>query len=463
MRRLSRGTAALACLLAVVTSQLAFPVTPARAAAGDLATTAGGVGGNGQPATSIAIGARGLALYESSTAAPSILYVADLFAHAVRAINLTTGIATVFAGMGANNNSGDNGPATAAGINTPADVALDANNDVVIAAQLNARIRKVTLSDGIIRTQFSGLNNPQGVAFNAAGDEFVADTYNGQVLKSTSGGPLAAFATGLNRPSNIAFDSSGNVYVSDCQNHVVYRYTAAGGSRTVVAGLGTNVSGAAVDGVAATASGLNCPRGLVVDASNVIYVADAGNNRVRQFTVGGTITTVAGTGVAGMSGDGAAATAATLDHPTDLVEDSTGRFYVAQGGDQASDAGKQNWGCAASPWAARSRRSAATGGGRAVATAVRPPRPSSTTRAGWPSIRPARCTSPTRATTWSARWPPASSPPSRAPAWLAAHRPTAGSRPAAISPTRRTSRWTPAGSSTSPTPATTGSAGWPAV
>ncbi|MEV6346718.1 hypothetical protein [Actinoplanes sp. NPDC051851] len=345
MRRLTRARtrtrAALICVLVLLAGQL-VAATPARAAnAGDLATVAGGPGANAKSATAIAMGARGLAL----NAAGTVLYVADIFANVVRSITLSTGLTSVIAGMGANNSNGDGGAATSAGINTPADLAVDAAGDLWIAAQLNNKIRKVTMSTGIMSSPISsGLNNPQGVAFNSSGDGFIADTYNGKVLKY-SGGTVTTFASGLNRPSNIAFDSAGNVYVTDCQNHVVYRWTSAGASKTVVAGNSTLISGTAVDGVLATASGLNCPRGIVIDSSDVVYISDSANNRIRRFTVGGTISTIAGTGTAGMGGDGGAATSATLDHPTDLVEDaSTGRFYVSQGGDQISDAGAKDWG-----------------------------------------------------------------------------------------------------------------------
>lgn len=336
MRRLTRGRVALACVLVVLAMQM-IVVSPARAVtSGNLTTSAGAVAAG--TASALGMAARGLAINSTGT----VLYVADSLAHAIRRIDLSTGEATVLAGMGAGTNGGDGGPATVAGLNNPVDVDVDANGDVYIAAQSNARIRKVTVPGGTMSTVYGAvlgqLNNPQGVAFSPgpAGDMFIADTYNGRVLRVTTGGVMSIFATGLNRPSNIAFDSAGRVFVSDCQAHQILRYDAAGGSKTVVAGFGTGLSGPATDGVAATASGVNCPRGMAVDPSDVVYFADSANHRIRRFTVGGVITTVAGTGTPGLTGDGGAATSANIDQPTDVVRDPvSGTFYFAQGETQS--------------------------------------------------------------------------------------------------------------------------------
>jgi hypothetical protein len=331
------------CRLAVAVVTLAGIVTAAPSAAqadpGDLATVAGNVVPIAS-ATSLAIGARGVAV------SGTILYVADADSNAIRKVDLSTGIATVVAGMGAPNNTGDNGQAVSAGLNNPSDVTLDGNGDLVIAATSNARIRKVTLGSGVITTvagsstgnsgdggsaTLARLNNPASVAVAPNGDYYIADTDNAQVRKVTAAtGIISTFASGLAKPYNIAFDSTGNVFVTDCVANTIIRYPAAGGAGTVVAGAG-GVNAFAGDGGLATAARLACPAGIYIDASDVVHFSDAVNNRIRTFTVGGTISTFAGTGTSGLSGDGGLATAARLDRPTDLTRDAVGNFYVAQG------------------------------------------------------------------------------------------------------------------------------------
>ncbi|MEU4621938.1 hypothetical protein AB0G04_18435 [Actinoplanes sp. NPDC023801] len=329
------------CLAAVVI--LAATVTavasPSQAAPGDLATVAGSVVPSAN-ATSLAIGARGVAV------SGTILYVADADSNAIRKVDLTTGIATVVAGMGAPNNAGDNGPATSGGLNNPSDVTLDGNGDLVIAATSNARIRKVALGSGVLTTvagtsignsgdggpaTSAALNNPASVTVAPNGDYYIADTDNAQVRKVTAAtGIISTFASGLAKPYNIAFDSTGNVLVTDCAANTIIRYPAAGGVGTIVAGAG-GLNAFAGDGGPATAARLACPAGIHIDAFDVIHFSDASNNRIRTFTVGGTISTFAGTGTSGLAGDGGLATVARLDRPTDLTRDAAGNFYVAQG------------------------------------------------------------------------------------------------------------------------------------
>ncbi|GAA4961156.1 hypothetical protein GCM10025331_60610 [Actinoplanes utahensis] len=338
MNRLSRARAALVGVIVVLVAQI-VTVTAARAAvSGDLTTSAGSVATG--PATSLAMAARGMTLVDSD------LYVADYLANAIRKIDLITGMSSVYAGMGAANNLGDTGLATVAGINQPIDVAADAAGNIYIAAQSNQRIRRVDLGTAKIFTAYGDgttamLSNPQGVSVDPSGNIFFTEhptapnTGVARIFKMT-GATVTTFATiSTGRLSDIAFDSAGNVYVGDCQNHVILRFDAAGGAMTAVAGTGTGLSGLAAEGAPAAGGGIFCPRGLVVDPSDVIYFADSGNDRVRRFTVGGTISTVAGTGTAGISGDGGAAAAATLDQPYGLVRDDDGTFYVSQGDDMA--------------------------------------------------------------------------------------------------------------------------------
>ena len=138
----------------------------------------------------------------------------------------------------------------------------------------------------------------------------------------------------LTRPSGtsiwgdgLALDASGNAYVSDERRHVVYRITPAGVT-TVVAGS-SGVQGFSGDGAAATAARLNTPRGVAFDTAGNLFIADTGNNRIRKVTPAGVITTVAGAGTAGFSGDGAAATAAQLSQPKGVAVDTALNLYIA--------------------------------------------------------------------------------------------------------------------------------------
>ena len=318
---------------------LAAPAT-ALAAAGDLATFAGSLGAG--TATSVAMGPRGVAVSGTN------LYVADTENNLIRKVDLSTGTASVVAGNGIPGFDGDGGPGTAAQINGPTDVQVDASGNLYVADTNNQRIRKIT-SGGIISTvagdgTASGtgtggnggpatsaqLGAPRGVAIDSAGNLFINDFAASAIRKVTPGGIISTFASGLAGPRNIAFDSSSNVYVTECTTGDVLKYPAAGGAAVRVAGTGTN--GFSGDGGAATAAKLACPIGIAISATNVIYVADNNNSRIRTFTVGGTINSIAGTGTSGYSGDGGAATAANINLPSDLDIDAGGNVFFAQRG-----------------------------------------------------------------------------------------------------------------------------------
>jgi len=131
-------------------------------------------------------------------------------------------------------------------------------------------------------------------------------------------------------PSAIAFDSQGNLYVADAGAHVV-REVSSAGAVSIVAGTG--VQGFAGDGGLATAAQLDSPMGLAVDASGNLYISDTHNQRIRKITAStGIVTTIAGIGTAGFSGDGGLAKAASFSRPTALALDSAGNLYVADTG-----------------------------------------------------------------------------------------------------------------------------------
>ena len=131
----------------------------------------------------------------------------------------------------------------------------------------------------------------------------------------------------LRAPRAVATDASGNIYIADTGNNVVREVAAKTSVTSTVAGTG--VAGYTGDAGAATAARLNAPAGIAVDANGNVYLADTGNNVVRKITAAGLISTIAGTGTAGNSGDGAAATLAQLDAPAQIAVDAAGNVYVA--------------------------------------------------------------------------------------------------------------------------------------
>jgi sugar lactone lactonase YvrE len=129
----------------------------------------------------------------------------------------------------------------------------------------------------------------------------------------------------LDSPSGLAFDATGNLYIADTDDNIILEVNVAGIVNTVA---GNGVQGFAGDGGMATSAQLDTPIGIAVDSNSNLYIADSHNNRIREVS-GGTITTIVGTGTAGFSGDGSAATSAMLDRPTAVCVDSKGDIYVA--------------------------------------------------------------------------------------------------------------------------------------
>ena len=212
-----------------------------------------------------------------------------------------TGVITTVAGTGTRGSSGDGGPATAAQLNAPRTMAVAADGAIYLTDTENHRIRRIS---------------PSGVISTIAG--------TGSAGYSGDGGP--AVAARVNNPHGIAVDADGNVYIADAPNHRIRRVDRDGIITTVA---GTGSSGYNGDGIAATSARLYYPKGVEVGPDGSLYIGDANNHRVRRVDASGVITTVAGTGTSGFSGDGGPATAARLKFPRNLAFDSAGRLYIA--------------------------------------------------------------------------------------------------------------------------------------
>ena len=319
---------------------------------GVITTVAGGgassdIGDNG-PATSAQLNGPTRVAIDSA----GNMVIADCYNYRIRKVS--GGVITTVAGNGSASYSGDNGPATIAQMNSPAGVAVDSAGNLYVADSDNHRIRKI--SGGVITTIAGGgrswsdtgdnglatnatLNSPRGVAIDSAGNLYIADSNNHRIRK-VSGGVITTVAgdgtsgdggdngpatsAQLDFPIGVAVDSAANLYIADGGNHRIRRVSK--GMISTVAGSGTE--GYSGDEGPATEAQLFGPFGVAVDGLGSLYIADCGNYRVRKVS-NGMITTVAGNGIAGYSGDGGPATTAQLDFPAGVAVDSTGNLYIA--------------------------------------------------------------------------------------------------------------------------------------
>ena len=269
-------------------------------------------------------------------------YFADNSGQRIRKVS-TDGTITTVAGNGIAGYSGDNGAATSAQISGPTGVAVDASGNLYIADTYNAKVRKVTTS-GIITTIAGPWLEPLGVAVDSAGNLYVSDYFtqvwkvstsgavttvagNGTQGYSGDGGPATSAA--LNGPWGVAVDSSGNLYIAD-QNNYRIRKVSTSGIITTVAGNGNG--GYSGDGGPATSAMVYNPQGVAVDAAGNLYICDVSNLRIRKVSTSGTITTVAGNGSGGYSGDGGAATSSSLSGPRGAAFDAAGNLFIADSG-----------------------------------------------------------------------------------------------------------------------------------
>ena len=277
------------------------------------------------------------------------LYIADRSNHRIRKVD-ASGTITTIAGSGTAGFAGDGGPATAAQLNTPYDVAVDGSGNLYIADSQNHRIRKVDAS-GVITTVagsgtqgFAGdsgpataaqLSSPGDVAVDGSGNLYIADSQNHRIRKVDTSGTITTVAGGadpgqLYQPYGMAVDGSGNIYVAETGSNRI-RKVDTSGTITTIAGTGTGpgTGGFGGDGGPAVQAQIDAPYDVAVDGSGNIYVIDGENNRIRKVDASGVITTIAGTGERGFGGDGGPATAAQFNTPISVVLDGSGHLYIA--------------------------------------------------------------------------------------------------------------------------------------
>ncbi len=281
------------------------------------------------------------------------IYIADSGNGVIRDITKSDGFIHTIAGHGTNS-PGDGGNATDALLVAPTAVVVDPTGNFYIAEPQSARVRQVT-SKGIISTYagttgsegFAGdggpankalLWLPTGLCLDSGGNLYIADQLNNRIRKVTSGNISTVAGSGafnlstgsgltaqLSRPSGVVA-SAGNLYISDYGHNRVLEIAADGSASTVV---GTGTAGFSGDGGPGAAAQLYAPAGLAIDQAGNLYIADILNQRVRELSAGGAVSTFAGTGSAGLGGDGGAAAQATLYFPHAELADAAGNVYIS--------------------------------------------------------------------------------------------------------------------------------------
>jgi len=313
-----------------------------------------GFSGDGGPAASAALNTvRSLTVDQAGN-----LYIADSANNRIRRVD-TAGVITTVAGDGTAASTGDGGPATEAGVDTPLDIAADGEGNIFVY-DLSGRIRKINAAGTI--TTFAGggtsgfrgdgrpateaqLLGPAAAVVDSVGNAYIADRDNNRVRRVASDGIITTYAGSgvagfsgdggravdaeLSGPSGLAVDGQGNLYVSDYWNQRIRKVSPDGVITTVA---GTGQVGFAGDGGPATAARFNGLWALAVDPSGNLFVSDSANQRIRRITPAGLITTVAGSGTQGFVKEGVPALDARFQYPRGVAADGHGNVFIADTG-----------------------------------------------------------------------------------------------------------------------------------
>jgi hypothetical protein len=235
------------------------------------------------------------------------IFISDSNNQRIRRVDGNTQIISTSVGDGIAGFGGDGGPATSAMLNVPTDVKLDGAGNLYIADSVNNVVRMVNAATGIIQT-IAGIGGLAG--------------YSGD------GGPATQAL--LSNPGGLAFDGNHTLYISDSFNNVIRKLDLSTGIITTVAGTG--IAGFSGDGGQATSGQLNNPWGIALGNDGSLFIADLSNNRIRKVNPTGIISTFAGNGTIGFSGDGGPATAAQLNVPAGVAVDVAGNVFIADSG-----------------------------------------------------------------------------------------------------------------------------------
>jgi sugar lactone lactonase YvrE len=368
-RRLFLQGAGAAAVLAILPST-------AKGAFGTINTVVGGAfRGEGQLATTAAIATP----WGTAVDGNGRVYISDNYYHRIYRVDPATGILNTVAGNGIPGSAGDGGPAASANLNFPYGIGADAAGDLAIADGSNNKIRWVDGSSGVISTVagtlnkgYNGdnrpgtkaaLNSPRGAAIDPQGNVVIADSFNNRVryvnrglsaitlfpnstspivvqpgyIVTVAGTGAAAFsgdggiatAAKLNLPMGVQADTAGNIYIADFYNQRVRMINALTGVISTVAGNGTK--GNTGDGGPAVRARIYCPCSLAFDTAGNLYIGQEQTSLVRMVNLStGVIATVAGKGGFGETGDGGPALNAGLSSPTGIALDSSNNLYIAE-------------------------------------------------------------------------------------------------------------------------------------
>ena len=231
-----------------------------------------------------------------------LLYVADCFNYRIRRVDLDTGVITTVAGNGEAGYAGDGGPAVDAKLEEVYAIQVDSDGDVYVLQRFSPAIRRIDISTGVVRT--------------VAGDG--AAGYRGD------GGP--ATRAQMREPNDCALDGAGGLLIADIQDQRVRRLDIQTGIMTTFAGTGEKVHSG--DGGKATKAGIFGARAVCVDGKGNTFICEREGNCIRRVGSDGMITTVAGTGERGYSGDGGPAVEALFNGPKAIRCDRDGNVLI---------------------------------------------------------------------------------------------------------------------------------------